>query len=90
MIALDQLKPGDVVFYWHDTGCFGHQPYYAMVEAVTAKRVRVVGERGERGIKSPEFFAKIVAPRDVDELRRDYPKWAMWSSPANRERALLD
>lgn len=87
MIALDQIKPGNVVFYWHNTGCFGHQPYYAMVEAVTAKRVRVIGERGERGIKSPEFFAKVCTARDVADLRRDYPKWPMWQSDAAKAAA---
>lgn len=87
MIVLDKVKPGDVIYYWHDTGCFGHKPYYAVVEAVTPKRLRVMGERGERGIKKPDFFDKVCSERDIEDLRRDYPKWPMWSSPAFTSRS---
>lgn len=82
MLTVNDLKAGDVVFYWHDAGCAGNQPYYAMIEKATPKRVRVIGERGERGIKRPEFFYAKCSPQTVAELKADYPKWPMWRSDA--------
>jgi len=69
--TLTEMRPGDVLQYWHDTGCFGGALCYARIVKVGKKMVRVRGEMGEESWKRPQFFDRKVAPEIIAELLAD-------------------
>ncbi len=65
------LQVGDVLAYWHDTGCFGAALCYARIVKIGPKMIRVRGEMGEESWKYLAFFDHLVPPHIVAELRND-------------------
>lgn len=57
-----EIKVGDTLAHWHDTGAKGYQLYFSKVLKVFRKYILVQGERGEISRKTPEFFDKVVPP----------------------------
>lgn len=62
------IREGDVLKYWHDTGAFGATLAYARVLKVCPVKLKVKGERGEIGYKSPHWFVGKVSPETAVEL----------------------
>jgi hypothetical protein len=64
----DDIREGDVLKYWHDAGCMGATLGYVRVLKVCPVKLKVRGERGEIGYKSPHWFSGKVNPDTVAEL----------------------
>lgn len=54
---IENIRPGDILTYWFDTGAMGAQICRATVVKVGKKKIRVKGEYGGEAWKYPEFFA---------------------------------
>lgn len=65
----EDIRAGDVLQFWHDTGAFGHNLHYAKVLYMTPNhRFRVVDEYGRRSLKNASFFHAKVSEEDVTAL----------------------
>jgi hypothetical protein len=78
-VRLDEIKPGDVLSYWHETfsgggtGLSEANIAFVRVLKVGRKKILAVGE-GENAAQRwmyPEFFNRKMSERDVAELRAD-------------------
>lgn len=74
MIRLEDLKPGDVLGDWYDTGAFGAKLIFFEVIRTGAKMVRVRDERGREAWRRPEQFIRRYRPEEVEWLT--FPKEA--------------
>lgn len=55
-----ELKPGDRVYVWWDTGAFGARPLTMTVEKVNRKTVDVLVETGDRRRIYPSILTGLV------------------------------
>lgn len=72
-VQLSDLKPGDVVSYYHDNG-LGGTLNYAKVVKIGAKMVKAYGEgqsAADAHWKHPHWFNAKVSDKTVAELRAD-------------------
>jgi len=68
-LTTHDLKPGDVLSYWHDAGCMGMTLGFATVVRVGPKMIRVRGQHGEERWKRPDWFHRKVSDKTATELR---------------------
>ena len=52
------MKPGDIVFMWVDTGCFGMQPHFGRLIRVNRKTATVFWESG-RTVRTPLHLISV-------------------------------
>lgn len=71
MTRADNIKAGDVLKYWHDSGAMGADLGFARVLKVCPVMLKVRGERGEIGYKRPAWFAGKVSPAEVAQMSID-------------------
>jgi hypothetical protein len=64
-----EAKAGDVVTYWHDSGCFGAQACFAKVVRVNRKTLTVETEGGRVVRREPAFFNRALKPHE----------WSPWN-----------
>lgn len=67
-MLIEQIKQGQVLQSWHDTGAMGAQPVYYRVLKIAKAKVKVRCEYGQEGWMYPAAFAKAMAPEQVDWL----------------------
>jgi hypothetical protein len=72
-MRLEDVKPGDVLTYWFDTGAMGATICYARVVSVGAKMIVVEGANGGRARKYPWFFHDKLSPTS----------WSPWNKEGN-------
>jgi hypothetical protein len=68
----DDIRPGDVLTYWHDTGAFGAQLAYCRVVKLGKVKIRVSAETSHHeSWQYPHLFHEKLAPETVAELRAE-------------------
>lgn len=61
MKRASQAQPGDIVSWWHDTGCFGQAVCYGRVVRVGSATVTFDSEFGHRAVRRRfDFFTRGV------------------------------
>ena len=71
MITLKDIKVGDVLRYWYDSGALGMEINFARVVKVGAKKVKVRSQNGYESWKYLNWFNGKVSEEIVAELRAD-------------------
>jgi hypothetical protein len=69
VIDVNALKAGDVLTFWHDSGCFGAQACFAKVVRVNPVTVTVETESGRVVRREPSFFNRVLKPHE----------WSPWN-----------
>lgn len=71
MVKHDQVKEGDILNYWFDTGAMGAQLCFAKVLKVGPKKIKTIHENGYIGWRYASKYDDILNEKNAQEIEAE-------------------